>query len=96
MAKLWGRLIKNHKIMRDFVLPYDLNYDDPDSEWLYAVIKGLGIPRPMVLSAHAADWAQFRQMRFLPDDFVEEVDFDRFEVEVMREGGRSRDPRNEV
>lgn len=96
MIKLWGKLLKKQKLIKDYVMPFDLNYDDPESEWLYVIARELGIPRPMVLSMHAADWAQFRRMRFLPDHFIEEVDFDRFEVEVMREGGRSKDPRNEA
>ena len=37
----------------------------------------------MILPRHLRDYERFRQMRFLPEHFVESVSFDRMEVEYI-------------
>ena len=37
----------------------------------------------MVLARHERDWEQFSQARFLKEHFVEDVPFDRMEVEFI-------------
>ena len=43
----------------------------------------LDVSRPMVLARHERDWEQFSQARFLKEHFVEDVPFDRMEVEFI-------------
>jgi hypothetical protein len=49
----------------------------------------------MWLGKHEGDMEKFGRCAFLPDDFVEALPFDRFEVEILKDKGKSRDPRND-
>ena len=43
----------------------------------------MDVPRPIVLPRHERDWEQFSQVRFLKEHFIEDVPFDRMEVEYI-------------
>ena len=56
------------------------------SDWqeaLDSACRQLDVPRPMILPRHERDWEQFSQARFLREHFVEDVPFDRMEVEFI-------------
>ena len=56
------------------------------------------MPVPMWLPKHGREWEDFRRTAFTQDHFVEEIRFDRMEIEFLEEGDtrrRSRDPRND-
>lgn len=79
-GKLWIREIKRNKIRRDAVVPC------PDGDWRAALAEGchqMDISFPVVVSRHLKDFEDFRQARFLPDQFLESVSFDRLEVEYF-------------
>jgi hypothetical protein len=54
-------------------------------EGLCEICKKFDIARPIVLEKHKRDMDTFLLMRFSPQDFIEEVDFDRLEVEIYLE-----------
>lgn len=77
---IWVRLMKKNHIQRDMVAPCRAE------EWQEALdtaCHDMDVPRPMVLPRHERDWEEFTQARFLPEHFVESVDFDRMEVEFI-------------
>ena len=77
---IWVRLMKRNHIMRDGVFPCAL----PQwQEALDTACHDMDVPRPMLLPHHERDWEEFSQARFLPEHFVESVDFDRMEVEFI-------------
>ena len=43
----------------------------------------MDVPHPVLLPRHERDWAEFSQARFLRDQFMEDVPFDRMEVEFI-------------
>ena len=49
---------------------------------------------PLVVPRHQRDFADFRQLRFLPEHFLESVSFDRLELEYFdpqeKESGHKR------
>ena len=78
MFRIWAKIIKEGKIVRQFVyenteekLTYShfLNY-------LFDICRELDCPTPVLLKTHIFNFAKFNHVRFLPRDFVEEVDFD--------------------
>lgn len=55
------------------------------------------IARPLWLDKHLKEWARFQRTAFLPEHFVEDVRFDRLEIEFLPDDGKvrkSQDPRN--
>ncbi len=78
MAGVWIRLMQKNRIMKDILMECALN------DWEHAVEEGarrLDVARPLVLPKHERDFDEFHQTRFLRDHFMEEVPFDRMEVE---------------
>ena len=85
MLKLWGKLIKNHKIIRDVVLETALT--DDSAQTVRAALNdfapALDIARPIWLPKNEADLTRFIVSRFYPDQFMESVDFDWLEIEII-------------
>lgn len=77
---IWVRLMKKNRIDKDMTAPCSL---ETWQEALENVCQKMDVPRPMILPRHERDWEQFSQARFLPDHFVESVNFDRMEVEFI-------------
>ena len=78
MTGIWLRLVSKNKIIRDVTVPCDRE------GWAEALEEGvhtLDVPRPMVLKKHERDFEEFGQMRFLKEHFIEDVSFDRMEME---------------
>lgn len=79
-AGIWVRLMRRNRIERDATV------ECAHGEWqdaLDAACRQLDTSRPMILPRHQRDWDQFSQARFLPEHFVEDVSFDRMEVEFI-------------
>lgn len=63
------------------------------SSLLHELCQDLDLCRPLVLRKHVNDLARFSRVVFKPADFIESVDFDEFEIEVLSEKKkRSTDP----
>lgn len=79
-TSIWIRLIRHGRIWRDITVP------TAHEGWKEALEEGcrlLDVPRPLLIEKHVRDWDTFSQTRFLPDHFIESVDFDRMEAEFI-------------
>ena len=95
MPRLWARIIKKHRIEQQGT--YDCRYEDVE-EALTELCCKFDIPRPIWLNKHYREYEEFRRTQFLPEHFMEEVPFQRLEIEFLDDDGRtrkSRDPRNQ-
>ena len=91
---LWVRLIRHHRTAREAVEPCTRH--DPE-EALAEACRKLDLSRPLWLDKNQREWDEFGQTRFLPDAFMEHVDFDQLEIEFIDPDAKkkhSRDPRN--
>lgn len=95
MARLWGMLKKKHRIVQDVVADVEGDSAEATQEALGDLCYRLDIPRPIWLDKHSQEIERFGRTSFAQDDFVEPIRFDRFEIEFLREKGRSTDPRND-
>lgn len=95
MSRLWIKVMKRHRIDRQGEAP--CAWGD-QKRVLTEVSKDMDLPAPMWLGKHEMEFEQHGKTAFLPDHFVEDVDFDKLEVEFLDDAGKkkkSRDPRNE-
>lgn len=95
MARLWMRIIKNHRIEAQSTAPCAWG-DEKDV--LNDMCKQLDLPCPMWLNKHMNEYSTFRRTAFTGDHFVEEIRFDRMEIEYLDDTGEKRkssDPRNQ-
>ncbi len=86
MIRIWGTLIKKNKIINDYVAEKNAEHTMDDyMDCIHVICRELDLPRPIVLQKHEMDLMRFHRTRFLPADFVESVEFDRFDLEVLIE-----------
>ena len=79
-GKIWVREIRRNKILRDVVVPCAAGgWEDA----LSLALRELDVMMPLVVARHRRDLEEFGQTRFLPEHFLESVNFDRLEVEFF-------------
>ena len=87
MSGIWIRLVRKNRIEKDLTL------DCAREGWKDALEEGarrLDAPRPLVLPRHERDWEEFSQTRFRRDHLMEDVPFDRMEVEWIDPDGKKK------
>ena len=95
MSRLWARIIRHHRIIRQTTI--DCAWSNEECS-LVEICRDFDIPCPMWLEKHRREYADFRRTAFLPEHFIEEVPFDKLEIEFLDDTGekrRSKDPRNQ-
>ena len=82
MMRIWVKVMKGDKILKDTIYQ---NYGEVTFDTFFthlsAICHELDIPTPVLLKTHVQNFNEFHNMRFLPRDFVESIDFDKFVLE---------------
>lgn len=95
MSRLWMRVVQDHRIKRQGTAPCGWG---EQNEALTELCKQFDIPRPIWLPKHEREFDSFRRTAFTAEHFIEEINFDRLEIEFLDDTGkkrRSNDPRNQ-
>ncbi len=84
--KYWGTLRTDGRIVKDALL--ESAYQKKDEIEDYAALvselcRALDLSRPVLLKKHLNDLDRFSRTVFKSEDFMESVDFDKFEVELF-------------
>ena len=86
--KLWAKVLKQHKIIQEAVREFSLARPSDAEGWnrvLVDLCKPLDLACPVLLNKHVQELAQFSRTVFSQSDFMENVSFDRFEIEIFPE-----------
>ena len=78
MFKIWAKVMREGKIVRQYVYENDrekLTWSH-FFEYLTDISRETDVPTPVLLKSHIMTFAKFNHVRFYPRDFMEEVDFD--------------------
>ena len=92
--RIWAKCLIEHRIVSEVVQefasarPADLSGWDPV---IVSLCKPLDLARPVLLQKHVRELAQFARTVFYPQDFMESVSFDRFEIEIFPERKKRAD-----
>ena len=85
--RIWAKLMTDGHIKKQFV------YENPEKltyshflDYLIEICHELDIPTPVLTKTHIFNFAKFNYVRFLPSDFIEQVDFDYLIVENVNKG----------
>ena len=95
MARLWARIIIKHRIAQQATVPCT---PDGVGDALTELCHEFDIPCPLWLRKHENEFEAFRHTAFLPEHFMEEVPFQKLEIEYLDDENkkrRSSDPRNQ-
>ena len=82
MIKIWAKVMKNHKIIKSYVLEKEGSIDySMFFDYLREICENLDIPTPVLIKTHLFNYAKYNNVRFSNSDFVESVPFDRLILE---------------
>lgn len=88
MFRLWAKIIKDNKTLNDIVLKNDdktLNRTRKIYQTIDDVCYEFNLAKPIWLDANISDFKKHDKTRFFQDNFIENIDFDYLEIEVIGE-----------
>ena len=77
MFRLWGKEIKENRLIRDLVV-----CDDSDDTRTHKIFHAL---EQIWLDASVAEFKRHAKTRFYQDSFVDSIDFDYLEILIIEE-----------
>lgn len=87
MFRLWGKIWKDNRLLRDTVVE-----DDREDTRTHKIFKGLeeicyqtDLGNPIWLDSTIKDFKKHDKARFYQDSFIEQIDFDYLEIQVIEE-----------
>lgn len=88
MFRLWGKILKNNRMLKDTVVCID----DSDMTRTHKIFKALGevcetfdLPEPIWLDSNIDEFRQISKTRFSNDSFIENINFDFLEIQIIEE-----------
>ena len=87
MFRLWGRIWKDNHMLKDTVIciDSDLNRTRKVYQALEEICYEFDLGKPIWLSSNINDFKRHAKTRFTKDSFIEQIDFDYLEIEVIEE-----------
>ena len=88
MFRLWAKIFKDNRLIRDTVICDDSN--DTRTHKIFNAIDEIcnqfDLGKPIWLDATIAEFKKHNKVRFTQDNFIETIDFDYLEIHVIEEG----------
>ncbi|MCI5741521.1 MAG: hypothetical protein SO445_09535 [Lachnospiraceae bacterium] len=85
--RIWFKTFKNNRMLRDFCVT-----NDSDDTRTHKIFRGLeqacyefDLSQPIWLDTTITDFKRHAKARFTQDSFVDEIDFDYLEIQVIEE-----------
>lgn len=87
MFRLWAKIFKDNRMLRDTVICDDTN--DTRTHKVFHSIEEVcyqfDLGKPIWLDTTVADFKRHSKTRFTSDNFIEAIDFDFLEIQVIEE-----------
>ena len=87
MFRLWAKIFKDNKLVKDTVI-----CDDTDDTRTHKVFNSINkaclefdLGTPLWLNATITEFKRHSKARFRADSFMEEIDFDYLEIQIIEE-----------
>lgn len=88
MFRMWGKLIKNNRLLKDSVITmsdYSMSRTSMVFQSLDELCLQFDLGKPMWLDATIDEFKRHNKARFYQDNFIETIEFDYFEIQVIEE-----------
>jgi hypothetical protein len=87
MIKIWGKILKNNKIIKDYVVSSDIesSYQDNLKVCISELCDKFDISRPYWLPINQAEYNKRSKTTFNEHNFMDTIDFDKFVIEELIE-----------
>ena len=88
MFRMWGKMWKNHHMLRDTVIAmtdYSLSRTAMVLQSLDDICYEFDLGKPIWLDVNISEFQRVSKTRFTQDSFIEHIDFDYLEIQVIEE-----------
>lgn len=87
MFTLWGKILKENKILKDITITDDSNRTRTQKVFkaLEEMCLQLDLNSPIWLDKNVKDFKKFSRTRFNQDSYINEIDYDYFEIQIIEE-----------
>lgn len=87
MFQLWGKIFKENRLIKDTVICNDSQ--DTRTHKIFDALDKIcyefDLGKPIWLDASVTEFRKHRKARFRQDSFIEQIDFDYLEIQVLEE-----------
>ncbi|KRQ87949.1 hypothetical protein ABG79_00114 [Caloramator mitchellensis] len=82
MLRLWGKIIKNNRLIKhdEVTIAENIEYQEQLKKCITELCYRLDIQKPYWLPHNLDEYNNIRKTSFNQDNFIEEIDFDKFEI----------------
>ncbi len=88
MFRIWGKLLKDNRLLKDTVICID-NYSLSRTAKVYEALNQIclefDLAKPIWLETNKNDFVKHARTRFTKDSFIEEIEFDYLDFQVIEE-----------
>lgn len=88
MFRVWGRIIKDNKLLNDYTACIE-DYTMTRTAKVYKALDEMcyhfDLAKPVWLKANKDDFIRHAKTRFTQDSFIEQIDFDYLDFQVIEE-----------
>jgi len=87
MFRLWGKILKDNRLIKDTVIVDDTDHSRTHKilEALESICLQFDLSKPIWLEMNINEFKVRGKTRFYPDSFIESIDFDYLEIQVLEE-----------
>ncbi|MGN0243337.1 MAG: hypothetical protein ACI4CT_04655 [Lachnospiraceae bacterium] len=88
MFRMWGKIFKDHHLLKDTVIINDdpaLNRTRKVFQAVEQICYEFDLGNPIWLDANKEEFIRHAKTRFTKDNFIEIIDFDFLEIHVIEE-----------
>ncbi|HIT13468.1 MAG TPA: hypothetical protein IAB54_04905 [Candidatus Scatomonas merdigallinarum] len=87
MFRLWGKIIKDNHLIKDMTVSNDT--EDTRTHKIFQALEAIcyawDLSRPIWLDSTIAEFKRHSKARFYQDNFIESIDFDYLEIQILEE-----------
>jgi hypothetical protein len=87
MFRLWGKIFKDNRLIKDTVVTNDtaITRTHKILEALESICIEFDLSKPIWLKVNISEFKARGKTRFYPDSFIESIDFDYLEIQIIEE-----------
>jgi len=88
MYRLWAKKIKNNNIISSLTIKNNekISIEDKKDKCFKEICQKFDLSVPLWLKKHDDEFSQFKYVIFYPDDFIDDIDFDKLEIDLIDDG----------
>ncbi|MCM1496951.1 MAG: hypothetical protein NC124_00615 [Clostridium sp.] len=88
MFRIWGKLIRENRLLRDMVVEIEddkLSRTKKVYQALDEICYEFDLAKPIWLEKNKKEFIRYARTRFTKDSFIEDIDFDYLDFQVIEE-----------